>query len=347
MKAARGGIGRALDQPDAAIRLYLFHGPDEGQSRALGERLIKALGAGRFLINAGAIRSDPALLADEAGAMNLFGEPRVIWVQPAGEEVAEGVEALLGAPAAESPVVLIAGALRKSSAILKQAEAHRQALAHASYAPEGEDAERMVIEVGRAHGLRISSVVAARVANSCGNDQAIVGQELAKLALYLGAAPETPKELDHDAVDAVGADVPEGNFLRLADLALSGDLRAVADECARLSPGGKEAIPVLRSLQRRLLMLASMRARVEAGERPEAVMTSLGKSLFWKDKSLLGGLLTTWDSKGLGTISERAGKLERHLLRPDSPPSAEALGEELMAIARRARASGTASGLRR
>ena len=45
MKAARGSIGRALDQPDPAIRLYLFHGPDEGQSRALGERLLKALGA--------------------------------------------------------------------------------------------------------------------------------------------------------------------------------------------------------------------------------------------------------------------------------------------------------------
>jgi DNA polymerase-3 subunit delta len=184
--------------------------------------------------------------------------------------------------------------------------------------------------------LRISAAVAARVANSCGNDQAIVGQELAKLALYLGAAPESPKELDHDALDAVGADMPEGNFLRLADLALSGDLRGVADECARLSPGGSEAIPVVRSLQRRLLMLAPMRARVEAGERSDAVMTSLGKSLFFKDKPLLSRLLSTWDARGLETVAERAGKLERQLLRGDSPPSAEALGEELMAIARRA-----------
>jgi DNA polymerase-3 subunit delta len=219
------------------------------------------------------------------------------------------------------------------------AEAHRQALAHASYAPEGADAERMVVDVGRAHGLRMSGTVAARVANSSGNDQAIVGQELAKLALYLGAAPESPKELDHDALDAVGADMPEGDFLRLADLALSGDLPAVADECSRLSPNGSEAIPVIRALQRRLLMLAPMRARVESGERSDAVMTSLGKSLFWKDKALLSGLLAAWDARGLETISERAGRLERQLLRADSPPSAEALGEELMAIARRARAA--------
>jgi len=257
-------------------------------------------------------------------------------VETAGDEIADGVAALLAAPASESPVIVIGGALRKTSALLKLAEAHRHALAHASYAPEGADAERMVIDVGRTHGLRIPDAVAARIAESCGNDQAVVGQELAKLALYVGASTEAPKPLDHEAVDAVGADLPEGNFLRLADLALAGDLPAVADECARLSPGGSEAIPVVRSLQRRLLMLAPLRARVEAGEGSGAVMTSMGKSLFWKDKPLLEKLLRLWDARGLETVAERAGKLERHLLRSDSAPAAGALGEELMAIARRA-----------
>jgi DNA polymerase-3 subunit delta len=337
VKAARGSIGRALDRPDPAVRLYLLYGPDEGQSRALGDRLLKGLGATRFLVNAGAVRSDPALLADEAGAMSLFGEPRAIWVEPAGDEIADGVAALLEAPASESPVVAIAGALRKTSALLKLAEGHRQALTHASYAPEGQDAERMVAEVGRAHGLRLAPGVAARIADACGNDQAIVGQELAKLALYVGAAPESPKELDHEAVDAVGADVPEGDFLRLADLALSGELAEVSEELARLSSGGTEAIPVIRALQRRLLVLAPLRARVEAGERSAAVMTSLGKSLFWKDKPLLEKLLMTWDARRLETVAERAGKLERQLMRSDAPPPAEALGEELTAIARAAR----------
>ena len=337
MKASKGTIGRALDQPDGAIRLFLFHGPDEGQSRALGDRLLKSLGATRFLVGASAVRSDPALLADEAGAMSLFGEPRAIWVEPAGDDIADAVEALLAAPASESPVVAVGGTLRKTSALLKLAESHPQALAFASYVPEGQDAERMVAEAGRAHGLRISPKVAARVADACGNDQAVVGQELAKLALYLGASPETPKELDHDAVDAIGADLPEGDFLRLADLALAGDLSEVSEELARLSSGGTEAIPVIRALQRRLLMLAPMRARVEAGERSGAVMTSLGKSLFWKDKPLLEKLLATWDARGLETVSERAGKLERQLMRADAPPPAEALGEELTAIARAAR----------
>lgn len=339
MKAARGTIGRTLDQPPPHIRLYLLYGPDEGQSRALGERLLKGLGASRFVIAGSAVKSDPAVLADEASAMSLFGGPRAIWVEPAGDEVASGVEAVLGAPATESPVILIGGALRKSSALLKLAEAHPAALVHASYLPEGQNAERMVAEVGRTFGLRISPDVAARVAEACGGDQAIVGKELEKLSLYVGASTEAPKELDHAALDAVGAAMPEGDMLRLADLALAGNLGELTAELAQLSSGGTEAVPVIRSLQRRLIMLAPARARVERGESPSAVMTSLGKALFWKDKDIVQRLLAMWDADGIETLFDRASRLERQLMsevaRPNSQvPAGEALGHELIAIAR-------------
>src|SRR5439155_10420740 len=141
------------------------------------------------------------------------------------------------------------------------AEASPRALAYASYVPEGQDAVRMVIDVGRRYGLKVSAPVASRLADNCGNDQAIVAQELQKLALYVDASPHAPKELDHEAIDAIGAETAEGDFLRLADLALGGDVAGLVDELGRLPPGGTEAVPVVRSLQRRLLMLAPARAR--------------------------------------------------------------------------------------
>ena len=36
-------------------------------------------------------------------------------------------------------------------------------------------------------------------------------------------------------------------------------------------------------------------------------MTSMGKSLFWKDKPLVEKMLGLWDSAGLARVSERAG----------------------------------------
>lgn len=335
MRVAKGGIGRTVDQPPPQVRFYLLFGPDEGQSRAIGERLVKALGASRLVIGPAALRSDPALLADEACAMNLFGGARAVWIEPAGEEILPAVEALLAAPASESPAIAIGGALRKSSALLKLADSHPQVLAHASYLPEGRDAERMVAEVGRTFGLRVPEPVAARIAEACGGDQAIIGKELEKLALYVDASPESPRELDHSALDSVGAAMPEGNFLRLADLALGGHMRGLVDELAHLSSSGDEAVPAVRSLQRRLMTLAPARARVEQGESPAAVMTSVGKSLFWKDRDQIGKLLDRWDSAGIATMFDRASALEMQLMLGGAPAAA-ALGEELVAIARAA-----------
>ena len=95
-------------------------------------------------------------------------------------------------------------------------------------------------------------------------------------------------------------------------------------------------IPVVRALQRRLLALAPARARVERGDSPHAVMTSIEKSLFFKDKALFQRLLTAWDAAGLATVGKRVGRLERELLFSKAP-GIETLGEELVAIARRAR----------
>lgn len=344
MKVSKASIGGSVDQPDPAIRFYLFHGPDEAQSRALGERLLHGLGATKFAIAAGAIKSDPASLADEAAAMSLFGGKRAIWIEPATRDVEDGVTALLEGAEPESPVIAIAGALTKTSALLKMAEASAAAFAYASYVPEGQDAERMVVDLGRRFGLKIERPVAARIAAAARNDQAIVGRELEKLALFLDASPQAPKSLDRDAVDAVGADSAEGDFNRLADIALGGDLARLADELAALSPTGSEAIPVLRSLQRRLIMLAPLRARVERGETVDAVMASMGRSLFWKEKGSIERMLKKWSSEELARAAERAGMLEREMMRPrlrpnTAMPEREGLGEELIAIALKARTS--------
>lgn len=335
MKLAKGAIGRAIDRPDPATRFYLFYGPDDAGSRHLAGRLLASLGAEKFAVMAGAVKSDPAILADEAGAMALFGGPRAIWIEPAGDEIADGVAGLLDAAGVESPVIAIGGALRKTSGLVKLAEAHAHAAAVQSYIPEGNDADQMVIAAGRIEGLRIESDVAARLAAACGNNQAIVAQEVAKFALFLDAAPDRLRDLSHDTVDLLGADSSEGNLMRLGDLALAGDGRALLEEFERsaITPG--EAVPAIRALQRRLVQIAPLRARIERGERVDGVLTSMGKALFWKDKPLMQRLLTNWNAERIAQAMERSAALERGAMLSDEPPVA-ALGEELVAIARAA-----------
>lgn len=333
MKADKATLGAALDRPNSNTRFYLFHGADESSSRALGDRLLKGLGAVKFAIDSKAVKSDPALLGDEASAMTLFGDKRAIWIEPAGDELAPSFQTVLEAPAAESPVIALSGVLRKTSALLKLAEAHSAALAHVSYPLEGREADRMVMDLGRSEGLRMAGDVASRIAEACGNNQATIASELAKFALYLGASNESPRELDQETIDLLGAESGESDWLHLGDLALDGRLVPLTERLQRLPPGAPEAIPIVRAIQRRILQLAPLRARIEGGERVDGVLASMGKSLFWKDKALMQRLLSRWNAARLAQLGERMSSLERRLIF-SSAPSDALLGEELIAIAR-------------
>lgn len=335
MKATKATLARALDNPDPRVRFYLFYGPDESQSRGHAERLLKGLAAEKAPVSAQALKSDTALLADEAGAIGLFGGARAIWIEPAGDEIAPAVEALLSSAPGESAVIAVGGALRKTSSLVKLAEAHAEALAHVSYELDERDLADLATAMARAEGLRLAEGVPARIAASAGGDRAIIAQELTKIALYLDATPEAPVAVDRDVLDEIAAG-SEGDPSRISDLALAGDGPGLSRELAHAA-ADLDPIPIIRALQRRLLMLASIRARVDSGQRPHDAVTSAGKSVFWKEKDAVTRMVTLWDSPGLARVLERSGELERRLMRPDSPPAAEALEEELVAIARSAR----------
>jgi DNA polymerase-3 subunit delta len=335
VRPAKGTLGRALDRPDPAIRFYLFYGQDEGQSRGHGERLLKALEAEKSAIPTQAIKSDPALLADEAAAIGLFGGKRALWIESAGDEVTPAVEALLDTASVESAVIAIAGALRKTSPLVKLAESDPNALAHISYALDERDAARLVEELARGEGLRLAPGIAARIASAAGNERGIIAQELTKIALYSGASPDSPKPVDSEALDEIGAGA-EGDWMRLGDLALSGELGRLSHEL-EASAADADPVAVLRALQRRLMMLAPISAKVDRGARPHDAVTSAGKAVFWKDKEVVARLVSLWDSKGLERAFERSGALERRLMSTNPPPAAEAIEEELVAIALMAR----------
>jgi DNA polymerase-3 subunit delta len=337
VKIEKRSIAQAVDRPDPDRRFYLFYGPDEEGSRALAQRLLSALGAEKFAISGSSVREDPASLADEAGAMALFGGPRAIWIEPAGEEIADGVTTLLNAGSIESPVVAIGGALRKSSGLLRLAEAHGRAGAIVSYAPEVGDAARMVVELGRAEGLSISPGVAGRLVATSGANRAIIAGELAKYALYLGAEPGMLRELDHATIDLLGCDSSESDLNKFGDMALSGNGRDLLDELERGAMADGDAVSVVKALLRRLAQLVPLRSRIDSGERPDAVMTSMGKTLFFRDKPAFERMLTRWDSARLAAIVERTATLEKDIMLSGEPPAA-AVGEELVTIARAARA---------
>lgn len=336
MKANRGEIERALRAPQD-YRFFLLYGPDESGSRALARQLAAGLGpeAERVELSGAELRGDPARLADEAASISLFGGARYILVDPAGEETLAAVEALLQAPAAGNPVVLLAAALKPASKLLKLALAEGAALAFASYAPEGQEAERLVLDMAREQGLILRPDVARRLADSCAGNRSILAQEIEKLALFADAAPDRPQPLGHEAIDAVGAASEEGDLSRLVDSVGSGKPEVLESELTRLASEGVEGITLLRAMLRRMALLARLRAEVERGNSVDTVMASQGKSLFWKEKPSIAQQVGRWRSPLIARSVGRLLEAERQMKAPGAPgPSAVA--EELFAICRQA-----------
>jgi DNA polymerase-3 subunit delta len=333
MKANRAQVERAL-RTGGEARFFLLYGPDDSGSRALA-RLAATPDCERVELTGAELRGDPARLADEAASLSLFGGARYVVVEPAGDECLAAVEALLEAPAAGNPVVLVAGALKPASKLLKLALASPAALAFASYPPEGRDAEQLAMEMARAQGLIVRPDVARRLADGAAGNRAVLGQELAKLADYLDAAPDRPQPLDHDAIDAVGAAAEEGDLSRLVDSVGGGDAKRLAAELGRLASEGVEGIPLIRAVLRRMSLLARLRAQVERGNSVDAVMASQGKSLFWKEKPAIAQQLGRWRGELLAKSVSRLVEAERQV-KASGGLGAPAVNEELFAICRQA-----------
>ncbi|WP_420142597.1 DNA polymerase III subunit delta [Sphingomonas sp.] len=337
MKPAEAKLRRALDGADPDVRCYLLYGPDEAGSRALAARLGVAMGADaeRIDLTSAQLKSDPARLADEAAAISLFGGRRWIRLDPATDDAADAVAALLAAPAAGNPVAAIAGALRKDAKLIKLVDASPYALGHASYLPEGRDADAVVVEAGREQGLQLRPDVAQRIARTTGGDRALIARELEKYALYLDAAPDRPKPLDHDALDALGAATEEGDLTALTNAVFSGQPAEADAELARLASEGMEGVPVIRALGRRALQLAQLRSAMAQGESIDRVMETAGKAIFWKERDTIRRQLGRWTPEALATAIARLGESERVVKSPLYPGHA-VVEEDVLAIARHA-----------
>ncbi len=337
MKASRAQVERALDQAPADIRFVLLYGPDESQSRALAARLAQSRGpdAERIDLTGAVLKADPARLADEAASISLFGGARHIRVEPAGDEIMEAVEALLESPAGGNPVVIVAGALRKDSKLVKRALAEPTVLGLASYLPEGGDVDRLATTLAREHGLRLDPDVARQLGVASGGDRALLGRELEKLALFVDATPDRPVPLDQAAFDALSADSSDGDLSRLVDAVLGGHGERASAEIASLAIDGVEGIALLRPVLRRLIQLAALRAEVEQGNSVESVMASSGRAIFWKEKGVLSTQLSRWTATKLAKALDRIGQAERAVKSSGSVGSIM-VEAELLAISREA-----------
>ncbi len=331
MKLKPEQVGAKLDRPGPDIRLYLFHGPDSAGALALAARLAKGMGEGteRVDMDGAMLKARPGMLADEAASLSLFGDRRHIRVTGMGEESVEAVTLLLNAASAGNPVAAIAPTVKGTSKLVKLVTASLNAVAVACYVPDAAQAAKLAVAMARDHGLRLTGDVAERLAAVTAGDRAVLASEIEKLALYLDAAPDRPRDADPEAFDAIGASIADAETGGIVTAMIAGDAAAAALP----EPPGGGAIPLLRAVARRLLALAEMRADIDDGQPVDQVLDR--HRVFFKEQGPTREALRRWDAPRLARAVERIRDAERAAL------SGSGLGEvmtaaEAIAIARAA-----------
>jgi len=326
----------------AAARVFFFCGPDEAGAADAAARIAGLLTdpGERIEITGAELRKDPVRLGDEARSTSLFGGTRHIWVRAAGDEAHDAVANLIESDVAGCPVLIVATGATDKSRTAKLLAARPDALVAMFHPPDLAAVAGAVRTMAGAAGLRLGSDLAERIARAAGLDTRIARSELEKLALYVDAAPESPRTVTVADLDAVAAQVSDDDFAPIVDVVLGGQRERLAGELHRLKAMQISPVGLLLAMERRTAQLAALAARMGPGEEPGRFLDAEANArrIFWRDKAALTAQMRCWGGDRIERLAQRLMALHQAMLT-NSQDGELLLAQELTAIARSAQSA--------
>lgn len=345
MKATQRDFAGMAPRAAEAARVFFLCGPDEAGAHDAAQRIVSLLAepGERIELSGADLRRDPVKLGDEARSASLFGDRRHILVRAQGDEVHDAVEVLLSGPMSGSaepcPVLIVAAGATDKSRTAKLLADRPDALVAMFHPPDLKSVAASVRAMADAAGLRIGGDLAERIARAAGLDTRLARSEIAKLALYLDASPESPRSADAAALDAVGARTEEDGFTALVNAVLGGEKAKIPGELKRMRELGLNPVGLLLAIERRAAQLAALAAKLGPRGDVAALLKAevAARRVFWKDERDLGIQLRHWRGRRLERLVDKLVGLHRALLA-NSQDAELLLSQGLAEIARAAAA---------
>ncbi|MBH0111553.1 DNA polymerase III subunit delta [Novosphingobium sp. YJ-S2-02] len=339
MKATQKDFAGLAQRAAREARVFFFCGPDESGASDAAAKIVSLLDdPGERIEMAGSeLRRDPVRLGDEARSTSLFGGARHIWVRAQGDEAHDAVKTLLENEVEGCPVLIVATSATDKSRTAKLLATRGDGLVAMFYPPDLSTVTASVRAMANGAGLKMGSEAAERIARASGLDTRLARSEVNKLALYLDAAPEAPRPVSAEALDAIAARTEDDNFGPLVDAVLSGRRNEVVPQLHRMHELGFNPVGLLLTFERRAAQLAGLHARFGNQRDLGAFLDAEGKArrVFWKDKAVLSEQMRIWRGARLERLVARLVEMHQQLLA-NSQDAELILSNGLLAIARSA-----------
>lgn len=334
MKATQRNFPSMAQRAAKEARVFYLCGPDEAGASDAADRIAALLGPAEKVELAGSdLRKDPVRLADEARSVSLFGDTRQIHVRTTGDEAHDAVANLIADDVPGWPVLIVATSATDKSRIAKLLEARDDALVVMFHPPDLRSVASSVRTMAESAGLRMGDDIAERIARSTALDTRMARSEIEKLALFLDASPQAPRQADAQALDTIGAVSEDDGFMPLVNAVLGGEAGKLSGELARMREQGINPVGLLLAFERRVAQLTQLAGRL--GRRSDIAAFLDQERVFFRDKRDLEQQLRRWRGAKLERLVQRLVALHRALMA-DNRNSELILAQGLAEITRAA-----------
>lgn len=297
VKATPRDIPGYLSRLNPAFRVVLIYGRDEGLVREYGEKIGKQIvddlsdpfSVARPTMEQ--LKESPSLLLDEVAAISMMGGRRLVRLEGASADCKNAVELVLESDTGDGLLVVTAGNIKNTTALVKMVEKSPKGLAITCYEDSAQDIASLIQEMIGGAGHKISQDAMAFLMDNLGSDRMISRSELNKLLLYKGGdASEVTLE---DAVACVG-DTAALGLNQIAESVTAGDLQGLEKYIQRAWIAGESPIAIIRVVQSRLQRLHLARGFMAQGLNSGDAVGKLRPPVFFKEKAAFTAQLNRW-----------------------------------------------------
>lgn len=330
-----------VERPDAAYRIILLYGPDQGLVSERADILATKFGVDLsdpfclIRMDADTAAGD-ARLAEEAGTIGMFGGARLIRVSgTTRRNLADKVKPVLENPPVDCWILIEAGDLKREAALRRLLERSKTGVAIPCYPDDDRALDRLIASEMQKAGLSIDAEARQVLRSHIGGDRRTSRNEIEKLALFChGRGRVTAADVMAITGDSAALATDD-----VVDAAASGNLRELEGIFARLTSSGTSPDMVVLATLRYFQALHAARYKMETQRVPaDAILAAMRPPLHYSRKTAFLAALRLWSMPG---IAKALSRLDHASLeaRANSGLAAAIAGTALLAIAAEARRS--------
>ncbi|HYD19450.1 MAG TPA: DNA polymerase III subunit delta [Patescibacteria group bacterium] len=304
MKLTFRDIEPFLANPPKTCRAVLLYGPDEGRVRERAKALIRQAGVADkdpfalVDITPPHLNENPAALLDEAKSISMLGGAKAVRLRlldNADKLTSIIKDTLKQLGERDNRIVIEAGELGPRSSLRLLFEQQPNAAAVPCYVDDERDLSRMMGDILRQAGFRISGEAMSLLAANVVGDRMVARGEAEKLMIYMGGQRDIGVE-DVTACVGAAAQLPLDDLTKFMGSGQFGD----ADRVLQLALAeGESPVAILRHMQNYFGKLQVTKARIAKGESLDLALKMLKPPLFFKLKDSFVAQMNGWSAAQL------------------------------------------------